>query len=410
LSTEPVGDGFEIFCGVDVAKASHHVVALTANGRRLVDSKVANDETALTALVSKLVESAGGPARLLIVVDQPASIGALPVAVARGHHVPVAYLPGLSMRRLADLHPGQAKTDARDAFVIADAARTLPHTLRAVGRDEEALAGLAVLIGYDEDLAAEVTRLSNRLRDAMLSIHPALERLLGPRLDCPGVPTLLQAAPTPAALTQLDDTQLAELLHQGGSPRLAKTLPEQIRHALAAQTVTVPGTADFGRVIAGLARQLATARAERRQLAITVEERLDAHPLAEVLTSMPGIGVRTATQLLTILGDGSAFASAAHLASYAGLAPVTRQSGTSIRGEHANRRGHRALKAALYRSAFASLKDPASRAYYQRKRDQGKHHVAAVTCLARRRVDVLYAMLRDRTPYRPDTSTTCPTG
>lgn len=116
---------------------------------------------------------------------------------------------------------------------------------------------------------------------------------------------------------------------------------------------------------------------------------------------MPGIGVRTAIQILVIVGDASAFASAAHLASYAGLAPVTRRSGTSIRGEHPSRRGHRRLKAALYRSAFASLRDPASRAYYQRKRDEGKHHVAAVTCLARRRVDVLYAMLRTKTPYRP---------
>ena len=62
--------------------------------------------------------------RVLVVVDQPASIGALAVAVARELGVEVAYLPGLAMRRIADLHPGQSKTDARDADVIADAA---PH-------------------------------------------------------------------------------------------------------------------------------------------------------------------------------------------------------------------------------------------------------------------------------------------
>jgi hypothetical protein len=63
---------------------------------------------------------------LLVVVDQPATIGALPVAVARAAGHQVAYLPGLAMRRIADLYPGRAKTDARDAFVIADAARSLP--------------------------------------------------------------------------------------------------------------------------------------------------------------------------------------------------------------------------------------------------------------------------------------------
>ena len=72
----------------------------------------------------------------------------------------MAYLPGLAMRRIADLHPGESKTDARDAYVIADAARTMPHTLRRVGTDDETLAGLSFLAGYDDDLTAQSTRLT----------------------------------------------------------------------------------------------------------------------------------------------------------------------------------------------------------------------------------------------------------
>lgn len=84
---------------------------------------------------------------MLVVVDQPATIGALPVAVARACGHEMAYLPGLAMRRIADLHPGNAKTDARDAYVIADAARTLPHTLRLVDVGQDTLAELDVLVG-----------------------------------------------------------------------------------------------------------------------------------------------------------------------------------------------------------------------------------------------------------------------
>ncbi|HEU4543070.1 MAG TPA: transposase, partial [Jiangellaceae bacterium] len=115
----------------------------------------------------------------------------------------------------------------------------------------------------------------------------------------------------------------------------------------------------------------------------------------------PGVGARTAIELLRTVGDGSTFASAAHIASYAGLAPATRQSGRSIKGEHQARRGNRALRGALYMSAFASLKHPPSRTYYDRKRAEGKSHTAALTCLARRRVDVLHAMIRDRQTYQP---------
>ncbi|MFV2110684.1 IS110 family transposase, partial [Micromonospora sp. LOL_015] len=91
------------------------------------------------------------------------------------------------MRRLADLHPGTAKTDARDAYVIADAARTLPHTLRRVDTGDDALAELEVMVGYDDDLAGEVTRVANRIRGLLTQIHPPLERVLGPKLQHPAV-------------------------------------------------------------------------------------------------------------------------------------------------------------------------------------------------------------------------------
>jgi hypothetical protein len=65
------------------------------------------DEQQPRALFDKLTDAGR---RVLVVVDQPATIGALPVTVARGHGVDVAYLPGLAMRRIADLHPGSAKT------------------------------------------------------------------------------------------------------------------------------------------------------------------------------------------------------------------------------------------------------------------------------------------------------------
>jgi transposase len=274
----------------------------------------------------------------------------------------------------------------------------MPHTLRRVGTDDETLAELTVLAGYDDDLAAQSTRLTNRLRDALLHVHPALERLVGPRLDRGGVLDLIAAAPTPQALHDLGEQGIAAIM-KPRSPRLAKTLPSMILAALDAQTVAVPGTAAFGRVIAGVVAQLRHVHTERDTLAAELEARLEAHPLAEVLTSMPGVGFRTALKILTIVGDAAAFPTAGHLAAYAGLAPVTRRSGSSIKGETRSQHGNHALKSALFLSAFASLADPTSRAYYDRKRAQGKRHNAALICLAHRRVDVIYAMLRDRKPY-----------
>ena len=113
---------------------------------------------------------------------------------------------------------------------------------------------------------------------------------------------------------------------------------------------------------------------------------------------MPGVGVRTCARLLTEV-VGKDFPTAGHLACYAGLAPVTRRSGSSIRGEHPPRAGNNVLKRALFLSAFSALSDPVSRAYYDHKIAQHKRHNEALIALARRRCNVLYAMPRDGKPY-----------
>jgi transposase len=79
----------------------------------------------------------------------------------------------------------EAKSDARDAAIIAEAAHSMPHTLRSLRLADEQLAELTMLCGFDDDLAAQITQTSNRIRGLLTQIHPALERVLGPRLDHP---------------------------------------------------------------------------------------------------------------------------------------------------------------------------------------------------------------------------------
>lgn len=386
-------DSVDVFIGVDVGKGEHHAVALDRAGKQLFDKALPNEETKLRAMIGKLKRNG----RVLFVVDQPATIGALPIAVAQAENVLVGYLPGLAMRRIADLHAGEAKTDARDAAIIAQAARTLPHALRSIQLADEQVAELSMLCGFDDDLVGQATATSNRIRGLLTQIHPALERVLGPHLDHPAVLDLLQKYPSPAAMKSAGTTRLGNRLVKH-APRIGHRLAEEISQALGEQTVVVVGTNAASTVLPRLAEQLAALRRQRAEIAVEVEKLVEAHPLQPVLTSMPGVGVRTAARLLTEI-SGKDFATAGHLASYAGLAPVTRRSGSSIRGEHPSRRGNKILKRALFLSAFAALRDPVSRAYYDRKIAQGKRHNQALIALARRRCDVLHAMLRDGTLY-----------
>ena len=172
-------NNIDVFLGLDVGKTNHWACALTRDGKKLWNKALPNDEQRLVALYNKLA----GYGNILVVVDQPATIGALAVAVAQHLGIAVAYLPGLTMRRVADLHPGNAKTDERDAYIIAETARTMPHTLRALQVCDQEEATLVMLTGFDLDLSRQITATKNRIRGLYTQIHPPLEKILGPWLD-----------------------------------------------------------------------------------------------------------------------------------------------------------------------------------------------------------------------------------
>ncbi len=135
---------------------------------------------------------------------------------------------------------------------------------------------------------------------------------------------------------------------------------EDIIEALATQTVTVTGTNVAAIVIPYLAESLTGLYRQRADIEEQIEALVIGHLLHPVLTSMPGVGVRTAAVIIAEL-VGKEFASVTNLASYAGLTPRARQSGTSIKSETVSHTGTKRRKRALFLSAFASLRsDPVS--------------------------------------------------
>ena len=131
-----------------------------------------------------------------------------------------------------------------------------------------------------------------------------------------------------------------------------------------------------------------------------LERRFFARPEAKIVASLPGMGPILGAEFLVLSGDLRSFGSADRLAAYAGLVPAANDSGKRVGNHKRMRGGNKALKRVFYQSAFSSLRSaPESRAFYDRKRREGKRHTQALIALARRRVDVLWAMLRDGSTF-----------
>jgi transposase len=377
------------WAGVDVGKGFHWAHVVDATGTELLSRRVENEEADLVALIDEVLTLAQGVAWA---VDQPGGGAALLLALLWERGQGVSYVPGLSVDRARDGYRGESKTDRKDARVIADQAR-MRADLGRLEPGEDALAGLQLLLARRRDLVADRTRAVTRLRETLLALFPALERALN--LTTRGALELVARYQSAGAVRRAGRKRVAAYLNKRGVAK-ADALAQKPFAAAKGQGATLPAQDVAAKIVAELAREVLALKRRVDVLERDLEERFSARPEAPILSSFPGMGPILGAEFLVAVGDVSAFGSADRLAAYAALVPAAHDSGKRVGNHRKGRGGNKVLKRVFYQSAFSSMRAvPESRAYYDRKRAEGKRHTQAVIALARRRVNVLWAMLRD---------------
>jgi transposase len=383
-----------VWAGIDAGKEAHWAHVLDASGTKILSRRVENEEADLSGLIDEVLALAE---EAVWAVDQPGGSAALLLALLWERNQRVLYLPGLAVDRARDAYPGESKTDARDAHLIADQAR-MRSNLTELLPGEDDLAELQLLLARRRDLVADRTRSINRLRDILLSLFPALERALD--LNAKGALILVRHYQTPSAIRRVGQRRLAAFL-KNRSVKGAEDIARKALAAAKAQSVALPAENVAATICADLAQQTLALKESIDTLDRELGQRFFARPEARILASLPGMGPILGAEFLVSVGDLHAFSSADQLAAYAGLVPAAHDSGKRVGNHRRMRGGNKVLKRVFYQSAFASLRgSPHSRAFYDRKRREGKKHTQALIALARRRVNVLWAMLRDETTFK----------
>ncbi len=395
----PVG----VVVGIDVAKETHWVeIKIAESGKAVSSHPVDNTPEDISALIGEVhdVEGEHGPA--LVGIDILGGIASLLQAMLLEAGLAVVHVPGLAVNRARrGTRGGEHKSDPKDAQVIADQVR-MRDDLRQVTAMREEDVELRLLAGRRAELVEDASRRANRLRELLNSIHPGLER----QVQVTGKTWLhlLTRYVTPAEIRAAGRTRvLAHLrkLRYVKDTVLIETAEAAVGSAQR-QRVSMPGEKVTAELVKETAAEALLARDRLAALDKRIQEALDRHPDGTLVASLPGMGPTLTAEFLAVAGDVSRFANGGRLAAAAGLAPVLKQSGKSRHLKRA-RSGDRALKRVFYQSAFCAIGyDPASTDFYRRKRSEGKNHQQAVLALARRRVNVLHAILRTRTPYNPD--------
>jgi transposase len=384
--------------GIDVAKDFHWVQAVDrGDSEVLFAGRVDNTPEALAALVERL-DGVRDRGRLTVGIDVVGGIASLLSAMLLDAGIEVVHVSGLAVNRAREgTSGGEHKSDPRDAAVIADQVRHR-RDLRPIEPLGELDAEIRLLVSRRRELVTDQTRRISRLRDLLASIHPGLERVVDPTTKAGQ--QLLSRYVTPAEIRHAGRRRLIEHLLRAGriARRHAEDLADQALAAAHQQTIAIAGERVAAELVRELADEAARARSRLAALDRDLQAALARHPDAALIQSLPGMGATLAAEFIAEAGTIERFPTPDKLAAAAGLAPVLKQSG-KVRYLQRAHGGNKALKRVLYQSAFCSLTHPDSKAFYRRKRTERKTHHQAVLALARRRVDVLHAILRNRTPY-----------
>lgn len=376
-------------------------MVIDGDGQQLLSRRVTNDEAALLELIAAVTTLADG-GEITWAIDLNAGGAALLITLLIAAQQRLLYIPGRTVYHASGSYRGDGKTDAKDAAVIADQAR-MRRDLQPLRTGDDIAVELRILTARRTDLVADRTRAINRLRAQLLEYFPALERAFDYSKSKAAL-ILLTGYQTPDALRRAGTARLVAWLRKRKA-RNADTVAATAIDAANAQHSIVPGQQLAATVVARLAEEVMALDTEIGDTDAMIEERFRRHRHAEIILSLPGFGVILGAEFIAATGgDMSAFASVDRLAGVAGLAPVPRDSGRISGNLKRPRRYDRRLLRACYLSAHIAIRtDTASRTYYDRKRSEGKTHTQAVLALARRRLNVLWAMLRDHTLYQPTT-------
>lgn len=388
-----------IWVGIDAGKTSHHAAAVDANGRRLWSVKVGNGQKQLERLVARAAKTAPD---VRWAVDLVSPVASLLITVLLTNGQNVVYVPGRTVHGMAGVFRGEGKTDAKDAALIADVAR-MRRDLTTITPTDELVVELTRLTAHRADLMADWVRGINRLRELLGSVFPGLEAAFD--YSTRSALVLVTAFCTPIEVRHAGRDVLTEYLAENGAWRKGiQAMATTAVQAAEEQTVALPGEATTAVLIKRLARKLLDLDREIKDTDKLITSRFREHPQAHIIESLPGMGPMLGAEfLVAVAGEvQSSFGNPGQLAAYAGLVPVPKDSGRVTGNWRRPKRYNRSLRRVFYMAALSSLRtNGPSRTFYQRKRDENRIHTQALLALARRLVDVLWALLRDNRRFTP---------
>lgn len=390
----------EWFAGVDWATGTHAVCVIDAGGAVREHFEVQHDSAGLREMLARLRHCTPAPAQLPIAIERPSGL-LVDTLIEAGHPV-VPIHPNVVKATRPRYRSHGAKSDATDAYLLADLLRTDGARFAALQPQSDAIRALRALVRGRDDLVATRVQLANQLRSLLDSFWPGAAAIFA-EIDSAIALAFVLRYPTPLTAAHLGEKRLLAFLakHHYCGRRSPTELLQRLRAAAIGGSAALESDA-LGTLAQALATALQPLVEQISQLTSRIEHAVATLPDGQLVMSLPRAGRVCAAQILAELGDVRArFATDAQLAAEAGVAPLTYQSGKSRSVTFRWACNHRLRRAV---TCFADNSRHASQwaaQVYAKARARGCDHPHAIRILARAWTRVLWRMWTDRRAYDP---------
>lgn len=384
------------FAGLDWASQTHAACVIDERGSVVVQFEIRHDAAGLADLCRRL-RSAGATA---VAIERPS--GLIVDALLEAGFTVVPIHPNVVKATRPRYRSHGGKSDASDAYLLADLLRTDGHRFKPLAPQSDDIRALRALVRGRDDLIATRVQLANQLRSLLQSFWPGATEVFAD-VDSPIGLAFIQRYPTPESASRLGPKRMAAFCaqHAYSGRRSAEELLARLHQAPAVTLGELEMEAK-GELALSLARTLDRLVDQIRLLTSRIEHHVGSIEDGRILMSFPRAGRVCAAQILSELGSvRERFDSDEHLAAEAGVAPVTYASGKSKAVTFRWACNHR-LRAALTCMADNSRHANAwAASVYAKARARGCDHPHAIRILSRAWLRVIWRAWVDRKPYDP---------
>ena len=387
----------EVYAGLDWAVHTHAVCIIDAAGKVLDRFEIKHDREGLSELMRRLARFG---TRLRVAIERPSGL-IVEALVEMGHQVfPIHPNAVKASRPRYRSHGG--KSDASDAYLLADLLRTDGHRWTPLSPQSDSILALRALVRARDDLVGARVALGNQLQSALEGFWPGGACIFADITSPIGL-AFLHRYPSPASATRLTEARLARFCqaqHYSGRRSPTELLA---RLRAAAQGLSGPITTDaMSTVVRSLVSVLKPLVAQISDLTRRIERFVESLPDGQIIMSFPRAGRVCAAQILAELGDvRERFPTLDRLTAEAGAVPVTYQSGKTRSVTFRWACNHRLRQAVTCLADNSRHANAWAHAIYAAARARGCDHPHAVRILARAWLGVIWRAWTDRKPYDP---------